>query len=80
MRIYNKIMRLVWLFIAVALTLLISYLCLTQGLNKWASYYIFVIAAFGMFFFKSYMIKRVERHLEYLEQQKQNTKTTPKSS
>lgn len=73
-------MRLVWLFIAIALTLLISYLSFTEGFNKWAFYYVFVIVAFGMFFFKSYMMKRMERHLEYLEQQKQDTKPTDKNS
>jgi hypothetical protein len=78
METYNKIMRLVWLFIAVALSLLITYLVLTQGFSKWGVYYVFVLTAFGMFFFKSYMMKRMAKHLEYLEQQKQQTKTQEK--
>lgn len=78
MNVYNKIMRLFWLVLAIAMTILISYLSLTQGFYKWGYYYVFVIVAFGMFFFKSYMMKRMERHLEYLEQQKQNVKSSDK--
>lgn len=73
-------MRLFWLVLAITMTILITYLSLTQGFNKWGFYYVFVVVAFGMFFFKSYMMKRMERHLEYLEQQKQNTKSTKKDN
>jgi hypothetical protein len=75
MNIYNKIMRFFWLFAAISLTLIITYLSISEGFNKWGYYYVFVIVSFGMFLFKSYMMKRMERHLKFLEEQKQNTKT-----
>jgi hypothetical protein len=78
MNIYNKIMRFFWLFAAISLTLIITYLSISEGLNKWGYYYVFVIVSFGMFLFKSYMMKRMERHLKFLEEQKQNTKTNDK--
>jgi hypothetical protein len=75
MNIYNKIMRFFWLLAAISLTLIITYLSISEGFNKWGYYYVFVIVSFGMFLFKSYMMKRMERHLKFLEEQKQNTKT-----
>jgi hypothetical protein len=78
MNIYNKIMRFFWLFAAISLTLIITYLSISEGFNKWGYYYVFVIVSFGMFLFKSYMMKRMERHLKFLEEQKQNTKTNDK--
>ena len=80
MNVYNKIMRLFWLVLAIAMTILISYLSLTQGFYKWVFYYVFVLVAFGMFFFKSYMMKRMDRHLEYLAQQKEKTKSNEKGN
>jgi len=73
-------MRLVWLFIAIALTLLVTYLCVTKGFNKWGLYYVFVLTSFGMFFFKSYMMKRMARHLKYLEEQKQKNNPITKNN
>lgn len=78
MNIYNKIMRFFWLFAAISLTLIITYLSISEGFNKWGYYYVFVIVSFGMFLFKSYMMKRMERHLKFLEEQKLNTKTNDK--
>ena len=72
-------MRLFWLVIAIALSILITYLCLTQGFNKWGFYYVFVLISFGMFFFKSYMMKRMEKHLQYLEEQRQKANNTTKN-
>jgi archaellum biogenesis protein FlaJ (TadC family) len=80
MNVYNKIMRLFWLVLAITMMILISYLSLTQGFYKWGFYYVFVLVAFGMFFFKSYMMKRMDRHLEYLAQQKEKTKSNEKGN
>jgi len=78
MNIYNKIMRFFWLFAAISLTLIITYLSIFEGFYKWGYYYVFAIISFGMFLFKSYMMKRMERHLKFLEEQKLNTKTNDK--
>jgi hypothetical protein len=42
---------------------------MTQGIKKWGFYYFFVVSAFGMYFFKRWMMKRMEKHLAYLQEQ-----------
>ncbi len=65
---YNKIMRYFWLFAAISLALIITFLSIKHGFNKWAFYYIFVAVSLGMFLMKTYMMKRMEKHLKYLEE------------
>lgn len=40
----------------------------TDGIAKWGFYYLFVAIAFGMFFFKRWMTKRMDKHLAFLEE------------
>jgi len=40
----------------------------TDGIKKWWPYYVFVLTSLGMFFFKKWMMKRMEKHLKYLEE------------
>lgn len=77
MNTYNKLMRFFWLFAAISLGLIITYLSFKEGFNKWASYYVFVVVAFGMYLLKTFMMNRMEKHLKYLEEvkQKQNTQS-----
>lgn len=42
----------------------------SEGLKKWGFYYIFVAIALMMFFFKKWMMNRMEKHLQFLEEQK----------
>jgi hypothetical protein len=69
MQLYNKIMSYFWLAAGCILLVVISYLSMTQGIKKWGFYYFFVVSAFGMFFFKRWMMKRMEKHLAYLQEQ-----------
>ena len=69
MQLYNKIMSYFWLAAGCVLLIVISYLSMTQGIKKWGFYYFFVISAFGMYFFKRWMMKRMEKHLAYLQEQ-----------
>lgn len=73
MQIYNRIMLYFWLIVAGLIFLTITYLSITDGWKKWAFYYIFVFTSLGMFFFKKWMMKRMENHLAYMEEQ-QNKK------
>jgi hypothetical protein len=58
-----------WLAAGCILLVVISYLSFTQGIKKWGFYYFFVFSAFGMYFFKKWMMKRMEKHLAYLQEQ-----------
>jgi hypothetical protein len=69
MELYNKIMSYFWLAAGCVLLVVISYLSMTQGIKKWGFYYFFVVSAFGMYFFKRWMMKRMEKHLAYLKEQ-----------
>ena len=68
MNTYNNIMRYFWLFAAISLGLIITYLSIKDGFNKWSFYYVFVGVSLGMFLMKTYMMKRMQKHLKYLEE------------
>lgn len=69
MNVYNKIMKVFWVFFAILLFLLVTYKCCTEGFERWAVYYLFVLLALGMYFFKTWMMKRMERHIAYMQEQ-----------
>jgi hypothetical protein len=66
MNIYNKIMLFFWLAAGIISMLIVSFNCFTIGFDKWGSYYITPVIAFMMYFFKRWMMKRMEKHNEYL--------------
>ena len=47
-----------------------SYMSFSEGIKKWGFYYVFVAIALMMFFFKKWMMNRMEKHLQFLEEQK----------
>lgn len=57
-----------WLVVAVLIFLFVSYMSFTDGIKKWWPYYVFVLTSLGMFFFKKWMMKRMEKHLKFLEE------------
>ncbi len=63
-------MRFFWLFSAGAIFLSVTYLSLMEGLYKWAYYYIFVLTSLGVYFLKTWMMKRMERHNNFLNEEK----------
>jgi hypothetical protein len=71
MQVYNKIMLYFWLLVGIVTLILVSYNCFTQGFEKWSFYFSMPIIAFLMFFFKKWMMRRMEKHVNYLSSQKQ---------
>ncbi len=69
---YNKIMLYFWLFVGTFITISITYLVLTQGFRKWGAYYLMAIMSFAMYFLRKWMMKRMKRHMEYMENQQKN--------
>lgn len=74
MQLYNKIMLYFWLYMSIAIFIFISYMSYTDGIKKWGYYYVFVVTSLAMFFFKKWMMRRMEKHLQYLEDQKRKEK------
>jgi hypothetical protein len=57
-----------WLFSAITIFLIVTYMSIIEGFNKWAYYYIFVFTTLVVYFFKKWMMKRMERHNEFLQE------------
>ena len=74
MKTYNKIMLKFWLAIAIVLFFTITYLGFTEGFDKWAYYYVFVALTVVMYLMRKWMMKREEKHLQFLENQKEEQK------
>jgi Ca2+/H+ antiporter len=70
MQLYNKIMLYFWLFAAIVTFLITTYMSMTDGIKKWGFYYIFVVIALMMFVVKKWMMNRMEKHLQFLEEKK----------
>ena len=67
MQTYNKIMLYFWLVAGVVSLLVVSFNCITIGVDKWGFYFTMPTIAFMMFFFKRMMMRRMDKHLEYLK-------------
>lgn len=73
MQLYNKIMLYFWLVVGIVSLIVVSFNCITVGVDKWGFYFSMPLVAFLMFFFKRWMMKRMEKHMKFLESQ-QTTK------
>lgn len=59
-----------WLAAAIIIFIFISYMSYTDGIKKWGFYYAFVVTSLSMYFFKRWMMSRMEKHMKYMEEQK----------
>lgn len=66
MNTYNKIMKVIWLLIGTFMFIAVTVMCFIDGFEKWVFYYPLVLLAFGMYFFKVWMMNRMEKHIEYM--------------
>lgn len=62
-----------WLVVGIVLLVFVSYKSFTDGLNKWGYYYVFVGLALLMYVTRKFMMKRMQKHLEYLEEKNKNS-------
>lgn len=72
MQFYNKIMLWFWLLIGFLTLIVVTVMGFKHGFGVWAFYYIFVLIAFGMYFFRRWMMKRMEKHMKWLEENKKS--------
>ena len=74
MKTYNKLMLYFWLLMAVFLFIVVTYMAISEGFRKWSFYYVFAGIALLMFIVRRWMIKRMEKHMKYLEEQQAQNK------
>lgn len=63
-----------WLIAGIISLVIVTFNCITIGFDKWGFYYSMPLIAFLMFLFKRWMMKRMEKHIEFLNSQKQKEK------
>ena len=64
---YNKIMLYLWLTVAIASAIIVTFKGISEGFERWYSYYVISGISFFMYIVRRWMIKRMEKHLEYLK-------------
>lgn len=64
-------MRFFWLTAAILIFIVVTVMGFMDGFSKWVFYYLFVLTSLGMYFLKTWMMKRFVNHQSYLEEQKQ---------
>jgi hypothetical protein len=71
---YNKMSGYLWLVIAGLSFITITYKIATEGAQTWLAYYVVPVMALLMYGTKKWMMKRMQRHLEQMTQQKNEEK------
>lgn len=78
MKMYNKIMLYFWLITGLLITVGVTLKMFSEGFPtgwlKWRFYYLFAILCFVMYFLRKLMIRRMEKHLEFLENKEKEGK------
>lgn len=57
-----------WLALAIVSGVAITYFGFTEGFDRWSYYYFVPVLALLMFVLKKWMLKRMAKHLQYLEE------------
>jgi uncharacterized membrane protein SirB2 len=71
---YNKMSGYLWLVIAGLSFIAITYKIATEGAQTWLAYYVVPVMALLMYGTKKWMMKRMQRHLQQMAQQKNEEK------
>ena len=69
MEFYNKIMIYFWLTLSIVSGIVITYMCIQDGLERWMYYYVVPVLSLLMYFFRKWMVNRMNKHLKFLEEQ-----------
>lgn len=68
MEVYNKIMLYFWLSVAIISGVTITYMSFVEGFDHWYQYYIVPVVSLLMYIVRRWMIKRMQKHLKFLEE------------
>jgi hypothetical protein len=74
MQLYNKIMLYFWLFAAILIFLVVTFKGFQEDFKIWGYYYTFSGLALLMFFARRFMMRRMIKHLKYMEEQEAKEK------
>jgi hypothetical protein len=66
---YANIMRYFWLVAAILMFIGITYFGVKEGFENWWYNYIFAAIALFAFLLRTFMIRRMKKHMEFLKQQ-----------
>ncbi|TXI84100.1 MAG: hypothetical protein E6Q37_09040 [Crocinitomicaceae bacterium] len=72
MGIYNKVMLYFWLVMAVLIFVGVTIMGIYEGFDRWVFSYLFGGISLLMFFVRRYMMKRMVKHMAYLEELKKS--------
>lgn len=68
MDLYNKVMLYFWLMLAIVSTAITTYMGFTEGFDRWVYYYVVPVVSILMYFFKKWMVNRMKKHMQYLNE------------
>lgn len=60
-----------WLSAAILTFIMVTIMCFKENFNSWAPYYFFSIFALGFYFIRRFMRRRMEKHMQWLQNQTQ---------
>jgi hypothetical protein len=60
-----------WMAMTVVSTVAITFMGFTDGFNKWSMYYVLPVITLGVFFIRRFMMKNMEKHQAFLDEQKE---------
>jgi hypothetical protein len=69
MGIYNKIMLYFWLAMGIVIVAVVTFMGIQSGFDRWYHFYIFGVISFFMYFVRRWMMKRMQKHMAFLEEQ-----------
>jgi hypothetical protein len=69
---YNKFMEWFWLGVSILIVIVVTFFGFTEGFDRWVFYYFLAALSMSTFLMRRWMRKRMEKHVEWMEQQKKN--------
>jgi len=57
-----------WFVAAIATPIVVTYLVIRDGFEKWGAYYVLAAFTIVIYLLRRYMMKRMEKHLQYLKE------------
>jgi len=71
---YNQFMLKLWLVASIVIPIVVTYQVYKHGFKEYGGYYILAAFTIAIYFLRRYMMKRMEKHLQYMKEQEKNKK------
>ena len=66
MKKYNKFMLTLWLVVSILSAIVVTFKGITEGFDRWYSYYILTGISLFMYVTRRWMMKRMDKHMDFL--------------